>query len=157
LLHAQIALGFLIVQDLVVVLALCSDQRAVEDGTEPLDADHWHAMVKELAAEGQRVIAVAAKEAAEFVLADDNFASIVAAVREGRTIYDNIKKVISWTLRNRRQRRTVRHHLCAGLADPVRDAGRATGRRSVGRGDRGRLLRADRDGKADAAGIQGRR
>ncbi|MEJ2467570.1 MAG: HAD-IC family P-type ATPase [Campylobacterales bacterium] len=40
----------------------------------------------------------AAKEAAEIVLADDNFASIVAAVREGRTVYDNIKKVISWTL-----------------------------------------------------------
>jgi magnesium-transporting ATPase (P-type) len=40
----------------------------------------------------------AAKEAAEMVLADDNFASIVAAVREGRTVYDNIKKVIAWTL-----------------------------------------------------------
>ncbi|MBB4004474.1 cation-transporting P-type ATPase [Aurantimonas endophytica] len=40
----------------------------------------------------------AAKEAAGLVLADDNFASIVAAVREGRTVYDNIKKVISWTL-----------------------------------------------------------
>ncbi len=40
----------------------------------------------------------AAKEAAEFVLADDNFASIAAAVREGRTVHDNIKKVISWTL-----------------------------------------------------------
>jgi magnesium-transporting ATPase (P-type) len=40
----------------------------------------------------------AAKEAAEIVLADDNFASIAAAVREGRTVYDNIKKVISWTL-----------------------------------------------------------
>ncbi len=40
----------------------------------------------------------AAKEAAELVLADDNFASIVTAVREGRTVYDNIKKVISWTL-----------------------------------------------------------
>jgi magnesium-transporting ATPase (P-type) len=40
----------------------------------------------------------AAKEAAQLVLADDNFASIVAAVREGRTVYDNIKKVISWTL-----------------------------------------------------------
>ena len=40
----------------------------------------------------------AAKEAAEMVLADDNFASIVAAVREGRTVYDNVKKVIAWTL-----------------------------------------------------------
>ena len=40
----------------------------------------------------------AAKEAAEMVLADDNFASIVAAVREGRTVYDNMVKVIGWTL-----------------------------------------------------------
>jgi magnesium-transporting ATPase (P-type) len=40
----------------------------------------------------------AAKEAAEMVLADDNFASIVAAVREGRTVYDNLRKVIGWTL-----------------------------------------------------------
>lgn len=40
----------------------------------------------------------AAKEAADFVLADDNFVSIAAAVREGRTVYDNIKKVVSWTL-----------------------------------------------------------
>jgi len=39
-----------------------------------------------------------AKEAADLVLADDNFASIVSAVREGRTVYDNLKKVISWTL-----------------------------------------------------------
>ncbi len=40
----------------------------------------------------------AAKEASEMVLADDNFASIVAAVHEGRTVYDNIRKVIAWTL-----------------------------------------------------------
>ncbi len=40
----------------------------------------------------------AAKAASEMVLADDNFASIVAAVREGRTVYDNISKVIAWTL-----------------------------------------------------------
>jgi magnesium-transporting ATPase (P-type) len=32
------------------------------------------------------------------VLADDTFASIVAAVREGRTVYDNIRKLIAWTL-----------------------------------------------------------
>ncbi len=40
----------------------------------------------------------AAKEAAEMVLADDNFATIAAAVREGRTVYDNVQKVIAWTL-----------------------------------------------------------
>ncbi len=40
----------------------------------------------------------AAKEAAEMVLTDDNFASIVAAVREGRTVYDNLKKAISFLL-----------------------------------------------------------
>ena len=40
----------------------------------------------------------AAKEASDLVLADDNFASIVAAVREGRTVYDNLTKVISFML-----------------------------------------------------------
>jgi magnesium-transporting ATPase (P-type) len=39
-----------------------------------------------------------AKEASEMVLLDDHFASIVAAVHEGRTVYDNIRKVIAWTL-----------------------------------------------------------
>lgn len=40
----------------------------------------------------------AAKEAAEMVLADDNFASIATAVREGRTVYDNLKKAIVFLL-----------------------------------------------------------
>ncbi len=39
-----------------------------------------------------------AKEAAEMVLADDNFASIAHAVEEGRTVYDNIKKSILFIL-----------------------------------------------------------
>ena len=40
----------------------------------------------------------AAKEAAEMVLTDDNFASIVAGVEEGRTVYDNIRKAILFIL-----------------------------------------------------------
>ena len=39
-----------------------------------------------------------AKEAAEMVLADDNFASIIHAVEEGRTVYDNLKKAILFIL-----------------------------------------------------------
>ncbi len=39
-----------------------------------------------------------AKEAAEMVLADDNFASISHAVEEGRTVYDNLKKAILFIL-----------------------------------------------------------
>jgi magnesium-transporting ATPase (P-type) len=39
-----------------------------------------------------------AKESAEMVLADDNFASIAHAVEEGRTVYDNIKKAILFIL-----------------------------------------------------------
>jgi magnesium-transporting ATPase (P-type) len=39
-----------------------------------------------------------AKESAEVVLADDNFASIANAVEEGRTVYDNIRKAITFIL-----------------------------------------------------------
>src|ERR1700722_6539621 len=38
------------------------------------------------------------KEAAEMILADDNFASISAAVKEGRTVYNNIEKAILFML-----------------------------------------------------------
>ena len=62
----------------------------------------------------------AAKEASEIVLVDDNFASIVAAVREGRTVYDNIKKVISWTLpTNAGEAMTIILALVLGLNLPI--------------------------------------
>ncbi|RSM85126.1 carbonate dehydratase [Kibdelosporangium aridum] len=40
----------------------------------------------------------AAKEAADMVLADDNFATIEAAVEEGRGVFDNLRKFLAWTL-----------------------------------------------------------
>lgn len=62
----------------------------------------------------------AAKEASEMVLADDNFASIVAAVREGRTVYDNLTKVITWTLpTNGGEAMTIILAILFGLTLPV--------------------------------------
>jgi magnesium-transporting ATPase (P-type) len=62
----------------------------------------------------------AAKQAADLVLADDNFATIAAAVREGRRVYDNLTKVISWTLpTNAGEALTIILALLAGYALPV--------------------------------------
>jgi magnesium-transporting ATPase (P-type) len=62
----------------------------------------------------------AAKESSEFVLTDDNFASIVSAVREGRRVFDNIKKVISWTLpTNASEASVVIVAILLGMAMPI--------------------------------------
>lgn len=39
-----------------------------------------------------------AKEAADMILSDDNFSSIANAVKEGRNVFDNLVKFITWTL-----------------------------------------------------------
>jgi sodium/potassium-transporting ATPase subunit alpha len=39
-----------------------------------------------------------AREAADVILLDDNFASLVRAIKEGRVLYDNLKKTIAYTL-----------------------------------------------------------
>lgn len=65
----------------------------------------------------------AAKEAAEMVLADDNFASIAAAVEEGRTVYDNLKKSIAFILpTNVGQAGIVFFAIIFGIALPITPA-----------------------------------
>ncbi len=62
----------------------------------------------------------AAKEASEMVLMDDNFAAIVAAVHEGRTVHDNIRKVVGWTLpTNGGEALTVIIAIAVGFAMPM--------------------------------------
>lgn len=62
----------------------------------------------------------AAKEAAEMVLADDNFASIVHAVEEGRTVYDNIRKTLAFILpTNGAQAGIIIASVMMGIALPI--------------------------------------
>ena len=53
-----------------------------------------------------------AKEASEIVLLDDSFSSLIASVREGRTIFANIKKgVLSCFTSNMAEMFMNRHHI----------------------------------------------
>ncbi len=62
----------------------------------------------------------AAREASDIVLTDDNFASISAAVHEGRTIYDNIKKALLFALpTNGGQAMVILLAVFVGMALPV--------------------------------------
>ncbi|MFC8681647.1 cation-translocating P-type ATPase [Microbacterium ureisolvens] len=62
----------------------------------------------------------ATKEAAEFVLADDNFATIRSAIAEGRRIYDNLRKSVVFLLpTNGAQSLVILVAVVFGLALPV--------------------------------------
>ncbi len=62
----------------------------------------------------------AAREASEMVLADDNFASIAAAVEQGRTVYDNLTKAILFILpTNGGQALTIAAAVLLGLTLPL--------------------------------------
>lgn len=60
------------------------------------------------------------KDASEMVLADDNFATIAKAVREGRTIYDNLRKTILFILpTNGAQSLVVMAAIMVGMQMPI--------------------------------------
>lgn len=61
-----------------------------------------------------------AKETADMILTDDNFASIEAAVEEGRGVYDNLIKFITWTLpTNFGEGLAILAAIVAGMALPI--------------------------------------
>jgi len=60
------------------------------------------------------------KEAADMVLTDDNFATIEAAVEEGRGVFDNLTKIITWTLpTNLGEALIILAAIFAGVALPI--------------------------------------
>ncbi|XP_036084333.1 potassium-transporting ATPase alpha chain 2 isoform X2 [Rousettus aegyptiacus] len=62
----------------------------------------------------------AAKNAADMILLDDNFASIVTGVEEGRLIFDNLKKTIAYTLtKNIAELCPYLIYIIAGLPLPI--------------------------------------
>lgn len=62
----------------------------------------------------------AARQAAEMVLADDNFSTIVAGIEEGRGVYDNIRKAVLFILpTNAAEALVVALAVLAGLTLPI--------------------------------------
>jgi Ca2+-transporting ATPase len=61
-----------------------------------------------------------AKEAADMILTDDNFATIEAAVEEGRGVFDNLTKFIVWTLpTNMGEGLVILTAIAAGVTLPI--------------------------------------
>ena len=61
-----------------------------------------------------------AREAADMVLTDDNFATLEAAVEEGRGVFDNLTKIIAWTLpTNLGEGLVILAAILAGTALPI--------------------------------------
>ncbi len=61
-----------------------------------------------------------AREAADMLLTDDNFASIEAAVEEGRCVFDNLTKFITWTLpTNGGEGLVILASIAAGMSLPI--------------------------------------
>jgi magnesium-transporting ATPase (P-type) len=61
-----------------------------------------------------------AKEAADMALTDDNFATIEAAIEEGRSIFDNLTKFLTWTLpTNMGEGLVVLAAIASGVALPI--------------------------------------
>ncbi len=61
-----------------------------------------------------------AKEASDMVLTDDNFATIEAAVEEGRGVFDNLTKIIVWTIpTNIGEGLIIMLAILAGIALPI--------------------------------------
>jgi hypothetical protein len=85
-----------------------------------------------------------AKEAADMILADDNFASIVNAIEEGRAVYANIKKFTGYIFTsNMPEAIPFVLHAMAGAGSPWPITVRQMPRRGPGHGYRSRLALAE--------------